>query len=263
MIRIENFLNKEGKIKAWPSKHEAKSLVLRHVGNRFDTGRFYAEKEVNRIIDENHTFGDYFLLRRGMVDCGVMRRTPDGSRYWRGGLWAEANGAETGRMTIRAATPEDAEDIGDVYNACAYMAEWTGEEHDEAGLASLLEGSDLPPGGSREFNHLAVMRKKEGGGIAGIADYYTAWPAENCIWIGLMLIHPDCQKLGYGSEFVEAFISESKRQAYRQVGLGVALRNQPALKFWVKSGFDRIDKVVPDGEAGAGRLAVIGLHMVI
>ena len=83
-MRIDNFLDKQGRIKCWPAKTEGKLAVLRHLGSKFDRDRYYTEKEVIRIIEENHTFGDYFLLRREMIDRGVMERTIDGARYWRG-----------------------------------------------------------------------------------------------------------------------------------------------------------------------------------
>jgi GNAT superfamily N-acetyltransferase len=198
-----------------------------------------------------------------MIDRGVMRRTQDGARYWRGGQWADTPGTGAGRLLIREAGPEDASAIWDIYYSCSYMADWTGSPHDEAGLSALLANTDLPPGGSPEFSHLAVMQDKASGRLAGIAQYYSAWPEANCIWLGLMLIHPEFQKQGFGGEFVQAFIAESKRQAYARVGLGVALRNQPALKFWVKSGFDRIGKVTADGDAGPGSMATVGLYIIL
>lgn len=83
MVRVENYLNKEGKIKVWPAKQEAKLAVLRYLGGKFEPGRDYTEGEVNAIVAANHTFGDYFLLRREMIERRVMARTPDGARYWR------------------------------------------------------------------------------------------------------------------------------------------------------------------------------------
>jgi diamine N-acetyltransferase len=261
-MQLENFLNKQGLIKAWPSKQEAKHMVLRFIGYKFETGRFYTEKEVNQLIDENHAFGDYFLLRRGIVDLGIMKRTANGARYWRGGLWPDYRGFETQRMHITAATEEDADDIGRVYQACSYMSQWTGQAHDNEGLALLLAGTDLPPDGCSEFNHLVVLRAKDSG-VIGIAQYYTAYPDANCMWLGFFLVHPDYQNSGYGSEFMESFIHACKQQGYRQIGLGVALRNQPALKFWVKSGFTNIFKVKMDGESGEGSLGLLGLTMTL
>lgn len=261
-MQIDNFLNREGKIKAWPSKQDGKQCVSRYLGNKLETGRFYTEKEVNALIDENHAFGDYFLLRRELVDRRILKRTTNGARYWRGGLWPDYRGGATNRLTVNAATAEDAQDIGKVYYACSYMSQWTGMEHDEQGLAALLDNSDLPPNGSSEFSHLAVFREKSGKTI-GFVQYYTAYPEANCMWIGLFLLHPDVQKQGYGKEFIDAFIEECRLQGYSQIGLGVALRNQPALKFWVKSGFSHIARVKCDGESGEGSLGLLALNMAL
>jgi hypothetical protein len=50
---------------------------------RFEAGRDYAEPEVNAIIDANHLFGDYALLRRELVDRGLLQRDKAGRRYRR------------------------------------------------------------------------------------------------------------------------------------------------------------------------------------
>ncbi|MGE5678343.1 MAG: DUF2087 domain-containing protein, partial [Pseudomonadota bacterium] len=56
--------------------------VLAHLAGKFEEGRIYREKEINGIINEWHTFRDYFILRRLLVDYGFLSRTTDGARYW-------------------------------------------------------------------------------------------------------------------------------------------------------------------------------------
>ncbi len=80
-VKIENFLDKDGKLKQWPSKTAAKEASLAYIAAKFSPGRVYTEKEVNAVISEWHTFGDYFILRRGMVEAGLLTRTADGSEY--------------------------------------------------------------------------------------------------------------------------------------------------------------------------------------
>lgn len=80
---LERFIDDEGKIKQLPAKKEPRLVVLSYLAEKFEEGRDYTEKEVNAIIDGWHTFGDYFLLRRELIDWGLMRRERDGSRYWR------------------------------------------------------------------------------------------------------------------------------------------------------------------------------------
>lgn len=83
MKDINNFIDSEGKIKIWPAKHDLKLKALEYLADKFEYNRFYSEKEVNNIIEGNHTFGDYFLLRRGLIDSKLLTRTRNGAKYWR------------------------------------------------------------------------------------------------------------------------------------------------------------------------------------
>jgi hypothetical protein len=83
MKKVDVFVDSQGKIKQLPRKVEAKQAVLSYLAQKFSCDKDYTEKEVNNIIDAWHTFGDYFLLRRELVDHGFLSRLPDGSRYWK------------------------------------------------------------------------------------------------------------------------------------------------------------------------------------
>lgn len=79
---ISMFLDEEGKIKHIPVPNRTKIPLLNYLAGKFETGRDYSEKEVNRIIDSWHTFNDYFILRRLLIDNNLMNRTPNGAKYW-------------------------------------------------------------------------------------------------------------------------------------------------------------------------------------
>jgi hypothetical protein len=66
-----------------PVKASHKRYVLMYLASRFDTGKDYTEAQVNAIIEQWHTFGDYFILRRELADSGLLKRLPNGSKYWR------------------------------------------------------------------------------------------------------------------------------------------------------------------------------------
>jgi len=83
MRSIAMFLDDEGKIKQLPSKGGAKRAVLAYLATKFSCDKDYTQKEVNAIIDNWHTFGDYFLLRRELIDYQFLGRERDGSRYWK------------------------------------------------------------------------------------------------------------------------------------------------------------------------------------
>lgn len=85
MGNIERFLDDKGRIKIWPAKKDLKVEILSYLASKFEYNCFYNEKEVNSIINEWHTFEDYFLLRRGLIDYKLLFREKDGSKYWREG----------------------------------------------------------------------------------------------------------------------------------------------------------------------------------
>ncbi|QHQ62886.1 DUF2087 domain-containing protein [Anaerocolumna sedimenticola] len=82
-INIERFLDEDKKIKIWPAKRDLKIEILKYLSEKFETGVFYTEKEVNEIIKNWHTFSDFFLLRRGLIDMKYLSRTKDGLQYWK------------------------------------------------------------------------------------------------------------------------------------------------------------------------------------
>lgn len=81
--KIKRYIDDDGKIKQWPSKKEMKCLILEYLADKFENSIDYNEKEVNSIISENHTFNDYFLLRRELIESGLLNRERDCSRYWK------------------------------------------------------------------------------------------------------------------------------------------------------------------------------------
>lgn len=83
MEKIDRFIDNEGRIKLWPKKKEVKIEILKYLATKFKDDYVYSEKEVNDIIETWHTFEDYFLLRRSLIDYKLLCRKKDGSEYWR------------------------------------------------------------------------------------------------------------------------------------------------------------------------------------
>lgn len=83
MSKFKNFLDVEGRIKKWPAKNSLKIEVVKYIADKFEEDRFYSEKEVNDIINQWHTYDDYFMLRRGMIEYKLLARERDGSKYWK------------------------------------------------------------------------------------------------------------------------------------------------------------------------------------
>ncbi len=81
-VNISIFLDEAGKIKQIPVPNRTKIPVLTYLASKFEEDRIYNEKEINIIIDEWHTFGDYFILRRLLIDFQLLARTANGAEYW-------------------------------------------------------------------------------------------------------------------------------------------------------------------------------------
>ena len=80
---MDKFLDTEGRIKQLPTKGMIKQEVLTYLATKFDFDIDYTEKDVNEIIKKWHTFDDYFLLRRELIDYQFIFRKLDGSKYWK------------------------------------------------------------------------------------------------------------------------------------------------------------------------------------
>lgn len=82
-INITRFLDSDGRITQLSQKKKSRVATLCYLADKFESNRNYTEKEVNTICDEWHTFGDYFLVRRELIDNGLLYRELDCSRYWK------------------------------------------------------------------------------------------------------------------------------------------------------------------------------------
>lgn len=79
---LRGLLDEQGRVTNWPHKHARKEAVLAYLAQFFEKDRIYTEKEVNALLNQHHTFGDYFILRRGLIEAGHLSRTRNGSAYW-------------------------------------------------------------------------------------------------------------------------------------------------------------------------------------
>src|SRR5262245_7912374 len=79
---LRPFIDDEGRIHQWPSRHKVQRMAAALLARRFEPGRDYTETEVNLLLLEAHTFQDWALLRRVLCDWRFLDRERDGSRYW-------------------------------------------------------------------------------------------------------------------------------------------------------------------------------------
>ncbi len=90
-INIKRFLDDSNRIIQLPKNNKTRFAVLEYLSEKFEINCTYTEKEVNNVCNEWHTFGDYFVLRRELVDNGLLCREADGSCYWKPQIDQEDN----------------------------------------------------------------------------------------------------------------------------------------------------------------------------
>jgi hypothetical protein len=117
---ISVFLDEAGKITQIPVPNRTRIPVLAYLASKFEGDRFYSEKEVNGIINAWHSFGDYFILRRLLIDYQFLKRTPDGSRYWVLKMDNEKGDSDGQEKRTQRAIQADETGYGDIYYSIEY-----------------------------------------------------------------------------------------------------------------------------------------------
>ncbi|MGI6167478.1 MAG: DUF2087 domain-containing protein [Eubacteriales bacterium] len=79
---LRKFLDGEGRLKIYLAKQKYKILSLFYLASKFQAGVIYTEKEVNQILNQWHTFGDWAMLRRELYDKGFLNRKSGCTAYW-------------------------------------------------------------------------------------------------------------------------------------------------------------------------------------
>ncbi len=78
----ERYLDREGRIDRYPMRNDERRMLLAWVAERaLSSGRTYSEAEVNEGLEPFTT--DVAVLRRYLVDHGLLERTRSGSEYAR------------------------------------------------------------------------------------------------------------------------------------------------------------------------------------
>lgn len=73
------FSEEDGRLTSYQLKEYEREKLVAEVALLFRPGKVYAEKEVNAILVT--IFADYMLLRRELVDRGLLTRNDEGSEY--------------------------------------------------------------------------------------------------------------------------------------------------------------------------------------
>jgi len=78
---LRPFVDDDGHLIQWPMRRKVQRMAIAYLATKLEPGREYHEREMNEVLVQWHTFGDWALLRRLLFDWSYMDRERDGSRY--------------------------------------------------------------------------------------------------------------------------------------------------------------------------------------
>ena len=82
-VNLSHYLDESGNLTSWPAKKSRQLLILEYLAGFFDNEITYREHEENEILKSHHTFQDWPLLRRELVENGFLKRDKNGYAYHR------------------------------------------------------------------------------------------------------------------------------------------------------------------------------------
>ncbi|MFZ5669318.1 MAG: DUF2087 domain-containing protein [Pseudomonadota bacterium] len=81
--RVARCFDAEGRLERWPARTGDQRLSLWVLWSRIPPDEVMTEQQVSARIEALHRFGDRALLRRELVETGLVSRTPDCRQYRR------------------------------------------------------------------------------------------------------------------------------------------------------------------------------------
>ncbi len=155
---------------------------------------------------------------------------------------------ETVRLSINDVTLDEVAPLTVLYNTCSYAEPWDPTFHTvpESELAELVNESLSNEPAHRRFKLQTIRRKSDGVLVGYFHLHHGVRPRPELAYISMFVLHPDQQQQQYGSEVVQGISDHLRVLGYPAIQLDVYLKNWPALRFWIKQGFTKIDDIAGD-----------------
>lgn len=83
VTKAAGYFDLNGRLSTWPKKHSLRVLCMWVLWSRLPARTPMTELELDERLILDHAFCDHTLLRRWLVDQGLVARTPDGAEYRR------------------------------------------------------------------------------------------------------------------------------------------------------------------------------------
>lgn len=143
-------------------------------------------------------------------------------------------------LTVRPLSSESASDCANVLRVFIEAASYT--ERVEGRPPSTEDVDDFFFGkpASKDAADKSVFGFFVGTDMIGCADVIHAYPADDCIWIGLILLSEAHQGRGHGKAALGMLVEMARERGYRTAQLAVVSTNPRAYEFWRREGFEEI-----------------------
>ena len=158
----------------------------------------------------------------------------------------------TDHLIMRDVATEDAARLLAVFNANSHIGVWdpTFQPIEQPEMDGLVAASLAQRNARGDPFQMQAICRREGAEAGDIIGYYhIAYGVRRpeILAVGMFVLDPPVQSQGYGSEVLGG-LSRRLRElpAYEAAWARVWLKNWPALRMWIKAGFDRI--VAIDGD---------------
>ncbi len=162
-------------------------------------------------------------------------------------------------------------ELQDVEALQAFCATWAdkvlleGNTFEPDYIYKCLTQADLPPIPNASADHYqmkAIVSQAQSSPI-GFMDLYEGYPDSDTLWIGMFLLAPEAQGLGFGRETMELLTQAAAASNFKSISLGVYLKNWTGLRFWYQNGFSKIKGLYGDKHYSVDNFALMALEKTL
>lgn len=83
VAKVARYFDESGVLTSWPSRFAHQTLSQWVFWSRIPRGETFDERRISALIQGWHAFGDHAIIRRAMVDAGMIERNQNGREYRR------------------------------------------------------------------------------------------------------------------------------------------------------------------------------------
>ena len=168
----------------------------------------------------------------------------------------------TERLGVRAVEEADIDGLLEVYLSNPQVIAVTEGSAGEPGHydREMLE-RDLWMSELDEARHTVGLFLREGGTCIGVLDWLDRNPDDGSPWIGLVMVHGDHQRRGYGREAVGGLLDIGRSQGWTRVRAAAIADDAATRGLYEALGMREVDRRSHAFAAGERSVAVLELEL--